>query len=160
MPVRPYRKQDDRSAVLALLQDTRAIDSPSARLQVVDERGVTGAALWVRPDAGADPYLGSVIVTTDDGAGLPDPKGPVERWQQAYQLVAGCVEDALTQGFERGHLIIASEALRRHIERDFTFRIEPAGWDPRTGEPAQWRIDVDLNDALEQLRRAAPLAGR
>jgi hypothetical protein len=152
MAIRPYRKQD-RAAVLALVQDARAIDSPSARVQVADDRGVVAAALWVRPDAGNDPYLASVLLPADGGAAPPEPKGPTERWRQAYQLVAACAEEALAEGFTRGHLVLVSEALVRHVQRDFTFPIEPAGWHPETGEPALWRIDVDLADALEQLRR-------
>lgn len=152
MPVRAYRHQD-RGAVLALLGDARALDSPSARVQVEDADGVQAAALWVRPDAGDEPYLASVIVPGKDGPTTPSLSGPAERWRLAYRLAAGCVAEALAQGFQRGHLIVESEALRRHIERAFSFRIEPAGQDPRTGAPRRWRIEVELREALAQLHR-------
>lgn len=148
MGVRPCR-DDDRERAQALLGDARAFDSASHKLHVLEEplrpgepAQVAGVALWIKPDVGDEGYLGPVAVD------LPN------RWDLLYQLVAGCVREALAQGLRRGYLTVRDPRLLHRIQRDFTFDVRPSGWDPASGEPVQWDVRADLEDALAQLERA------
>lgn len=147
--IRPFR-EEDRAQALAFLEDARAIDSPGHRVHVAEgEAGaVKGVALWVKPDAGEEGYLGLVAV------------GAPGRWDLFYRLVAAAAQDALDQGFRRGFFVVPNKGLLARIQRDFDVEPQPSGRDPVTGEPAQWRIHVDLEDALRQLERAVERASR
>lgn len=139
MTVRPFR-DEDRRQVLALLGDARAIDSASSRLHVALEGGVEGVSLWIRPAAGDTPLLGAVT--------LKDP----DRFDLLYQLAAAACQDAIASGFTRGHFEVQQPALLRRLRRDFTIDPQPSGWHPVTGQPVQWDVEVDLQDALQQLQ--------
>ena len=142
MTIRPFRDQD-RGPVLALLGgDPRTLDSPSNRIHVAQEGGVVvGAVVWTQPDAGEEAQLGIVTVS------LPG------RRHLFYQLVRACAVDALARGFQRARFDVLDRALLALLERDFTITAQPLGWNPQTHEPVEWRVAVDLADALKQLAK-------
>lgn len=136
--VRPYEERD-RDDVLAVLGDARAIDSPCNRLFVASHSPSAGVAVWVKPDAGEEGYLGAV-------------ETPAGGWKLFYQLVAAACEDAIAQGFRRGYFTVLDDKLLRRLERTFDIHPEACGWEPNTGRPVQWEVHVDLTDALRQLQ--------
>ena len=141
MAIRPFRKQD-RAAVLGLLDEARAIDSPNHRLHVAEEGGgVVGVALWRQPDSGDEAFLGAVVVSQPN------------RWDLLYGLVAAAVRDALDRGVRTGSLTLSDERLLAKIQRDFPFQPTPSAWEPNTGRPVEWEIRADLADALQALER-------
>lgn len=147
MTIRPFREKD-RERVLAMLGERRAIDSPSHRVQVLEEEGaVDGVALWVAPDAGDEGYLGPVALEAGAGPGVTGD------WRPFYRLVAACAREAGDAGLKRGRFTVRDRALLRRIQRDFDVQPEASGWDPATREPVQWDVHVDIPDALRQLER-------
>lgn len=136
--IRPY-KPADRAKALEFLKDERAIDSPNHRI-VMDDAG-RGLALWVKPDAGEEAYLGPVLVAPT-----------VTDRTLFYRLVAATAQAALDEGFKRAYFTIHDSRLLKRLQRDFDVDPEPAGWEPNTGKVVQWDIHVDLADALRQLK--------
>ncbi len=94
----------------------------------------------MEPGPGGDPYLGAVKVPSDDR-------------QLFYQLIEACAQDALDRGYQHASFTVQDAQLLSLIRRDFTVEATPDGWDPQSGQPVQWDIRVDLQDALEQLHR-------
>jgi hypothetical protein len=138
MTIRPFRDQD-RGPVLTFLGDPRAIDSPSNHIHVAEENGtIVGAVIWTQPDAGDEALLGAVIA-------------PPGRLDLFYSLVRSTAEDALARGFKQATFTIRKPGLLALLQRDFTISPQPAAWNPHTHKPVQWRIAVDLPDALRQL---------
>ena len=141
MAIRPFRDQD-RAEVLTLVGDPRTIDSPGHHLHVAEDEGaIVGAVVWLQPDAGDEAYLGSVTVNVPD------------RWDLFYSLVRQTALDAQQRGFTKAVFTVHDPRLLRRLERDFIIDPQPSGWNPVTHEPVQWRVAVDLADALRQLER-------
>jgi hypothetical protein len=143
MTTRAYAPAD-REAAAAALGDARPLDSPRVHAHVAEEGPAGGIALWAeprgRPGRAGLPVLGPVLAPGEIAG------------RRFYALVLACAEDALTRGHRRGSFTLKDERLLRVIED--TFRVEPreAGWAPVTGEAVAWEIEVDLRDAVEQLR--------
>ncbi len=143
MTVRTY-EEGDRTELIALVGDARAIDSPTHRLRVAEEDGkVVGFALWHQPDAGGTAVLGSVIVPQSG------------RWGLVYALVAATARDALARGFVQAQFTINSHTLLNRLQRTFTIDARPSAWKPNTDQPVEWEVTVNLVDALEQLEGVA-----
>ncbi len=143
MPIRPYRPAD-RAQVREFLGDERAIDSPSHHIFVLDEPDAKGVVLWVKPDAGEEAYLGPVLLS----------KGTRRDF---YRLAAATCQDALAHGFKKAYFTIHDAQLLALLKRSFRVDPVPSGWAPVTlagtgGEPVQWDIHVDLEDAWAQLQ--------
>ncbi len=136
---RPYRPTD-RASAIAQLGNARAVDQVSHRIHTAEGGPAAGVAVWVEPGPGGEPYLGAVKTSSDNR-------------QLFYQLIEACAQDAYDQGYEHATFIVHDAQLLSLIRRDFTVEATPAGWDPESGQPVQWDIRVDLQDALEQLQR-------
>ena len=153
MFIRRYAESDRKQAV-GLLGDARAVDSPNHRLRVAEAAGadgrpsgrLAGVALWVRPDAGEEAYLGAVIVA-------PEITATNARWSTLYQLLLSCARDAIQEGFTRAYFTILDAHLLARGRRDFTIEPQPSGWAPNTRRAVQWDVHVDLQDAIAQLER-------
>jgi hypothetical protein len=145
--VRPYRASD-RERALELLGDTRALDSPSSRVHVLEDEGVvSGAAVLVLPDAGDEAYLGTISLASPGDLSA------------TYALAAACALEALDAGFRRGRFTLLDHRLLDLLRRDFTIDARPSGWDPVTAATHQWDVTVDLEDALAQLERVGATDG-
>lgn len=138
MTVRPYEPRD-RDLALALLKDPRAVDSPGHRIVVAE--GTEGLALWLKPDAGEEGELASVLTPTGDR-------------RLFYELAAAACRDAIDHGLTRGSFTIHDEQLLHRLQRDFRIDPTPSGWEPNTEHAVQWDVHVDLRDALQQLKEA------
>ncbi len=136
---RPY-ETSDRASAIEQLGDARAVDQVSHRIHTAESGPAAGVAVWVEPGPGGEPYLGAVKVPSDDR-------------QLFYQLIEACAQDALDRGYQHASFTVHDARLLSLIRRDFTVEATPAGWDPESGQPVQWDIRVDLQDALEQLQR-------
>lgn len=130
----------DRSALLERLGDARAIDQATHRVHVAASGAEEGVAIWMEPGPGGDPYLGSV-------------KAPAGDRKLFYQLVRACAQDALDQGYRRAFFTVRDHRLISRIQRDFDVDPVAIGWDADSGDPVEWEVHVDLDDALGQLRR-------
>lgn len=98
--------------------------------------------VWAWPDAGGDALLGAVAVSE------------AKRWDLFYGLVRAAAAEARALGFGRGSFRVQDGRLLDRLQRDFSIEPWAAGWDPATGEPVEWVVEVDLTDALAQLDRA------
>ena len=153
MFIRRYAESDRKQAV-GLLGDARAIDSLNHRLHVIEELDaggrpsgrLTGVALWIRPDAGDEAYLGSVIVASEITA-------TKARWSTLCQLLLACARDAIQEGFTRAYFTILDAHLLARGRQDFNIDPQPSGWAPNTRRAVQWDVHVDLQDAIAQLER-------
>ena len=129
---------------MALL-GARTMDSAGNRVFVLDEGGARGAVVWVKPDAGDEAYLGSVVL---QGGTRGD----------FFALVAATLEDAVAEGFERAYFEIRDARLLALVKRTFRVEVLEAGWEPVAGPPrgraVQWEIHVELKDARAQLAAA------
>ena len=133
--VRRYTPED-RAAVLALLGTARPTVEPNHHVHVSPDGA--GAAVWIQPAAGELAYLGPVVTN------------PPNR-QLFYELVHACVSEIISEGFQRGYLIVRDHTILRLIQRDFDVTSQVYGRNGATQEPTSWRIEVDLADALQQL---------
>lgn len=136
---RPYQPTD-RASAIAELGDARTVDQASHRIHTAEGGPAAGVAVWVEPGPGGEPYLGDVKLPTDDR-------------RLFYQLIEACAQDALSRGYEHASFTVQDAQLLSLIQRTFTVKATPAGWDPESGRPVQWDIRVELRDALEQLQK-------
>lgn len=137
---RPY-EPSDRAAAIDGLGDARAVDQMSHRMVTADAGAAAGIALWIEPGPGGEPLLGEVKLPGDDR-------------RLFYQLIEACAQDALDRGHAHASFTVHDARLLSLIERDFIVEPRPAAWDPASGAAVSWEIRVDLQDALDQLRRA------
>lgn len=138
MVIRPFR-ESDRTDTLNLVGDARSIDSPQNHTFVVEEGGrLVGFAVWA--EEGTRGYLG--------GMGAEE-----TNWPLFFRLAGACCQDAIDRGFTRGYFTLKSAVLLRKVETEFEVTAVPAGWDPSTGEAVHWEIEVDLENAMQQLAR-------
>ncbi len=135
--VRAYTASD-RAAALDLVGDPRAIDDASHRIRMA--RNGAGLAIWLRPANGL-PLLGPVLTKTPNR-------------RLFYELVQSCAQDAIALGHRRACFVLKDRRLLSLLERDFTIDARPYGHDPATGTAVEWRVEVDLADALRQLGAA------
>ena len=136
-------KDSDRSRVAAILGDSRLLDAPDTHIQLAAPlRGDLGVATWREPATGEEPALGAVVMP------------PTATRQDMYRLVLACAEDARTRGFSRGGVRIQDGRLLAQLRRDFSIAPTPCAWEPNTGRPVEWAFEVDLDDAIRQLREA------
>ncbi len=136
---RPFRPED-RAPAIAQLGDARAVDQVSHRIHTATGGPAAGVAVWVEPGPGGEPYLGEVKLPNDDR-------------HLFFQLIEACARDAIERGYQHATFTVHDARLLSLIQRTFTVEAIPAGWDPESGQPVQWDIRVDLQDALEQLQR-------
>ena len=134
---RPY-EMSDRASAIEQLGDARAVDQVSHRIHTAEGGPAAGIAIWVEPGPGGEPYLGAVKLAADNR-------------QLFYQLIQACAQDAIDGGYEHASFTVHDARLLSLIQRDFAVEATPAGWDPEGGQPVQWDIRVELQDALEQL---------
>ncbi|MEX0785928.1 MAG: hypothetical protein WD939_04770 [Dehalococcoidia bacterium] len=130
----------DRSALIERLGGARAVDQASHRAHVSEEGAEQGVALWIEPGPGGEPYLGTV-------------KAAPENRKLFYQLIEACARDAFERGYARASFTVRDHRLLSRIQRDFQVEPQAIGWDAGSGEPVEWDVLVDLEDALGQLRR-------
>jgi hypothetical protein len=76
---------------------------------------------------------------------------PSDNRRLFYQLVNACARDAIARGYKHASFTVRDARLLSLIQRDFTVQAEPSAWDAGSGEPVQWEIRVELEDALQQL---------
>ena len=138
--------QNTRAAALELLGgDERTLRDPSLNVLASDDG--RGAASWYE-DHGPVAKLGAVVTAKDDRALF-------------YELIREVASRMFGAGFTRGQFMVHDARLLARIERDF--RVSPvvvgavAGTASRPGKPSLWAIEVDLQDAIEQLDRALAL---
>jgi hypothetical protein len=139
-------QETERAQAAALLGESRSLDSKRVRALVHEQGPAAGLALWVEPAGGGEPLLGAVITPAGAGATF-------------YELALACAEDALARGHRSASFRVKDALLLHEVQR--TFHVEPvaSGWTPRTGEPSEWDIRVDLPDAIGQLRAVLRRAG-
>ncbi len=135
---RPY-EPSDRADAIAQLGDVRAIDQASHHVHTAEGGPAAGVAVWVEPGPGGEPYLGNV-------------KLPGDNRQLFYRLIEACARDAIQRGYGHASFTVRDDQLLSLIQRDFTVEAEPSAWDADTGDPVQWELHVELEDALQQLR--------
>ena len=142
MSTRSFREQD-RARVLALLGDRRAIDSQGRRLHVAEtaRAGIVGASVWFPIDT--ERKTGHLAVATQPPADI----GTV------YELALAACDDALAAGYAVGAFDVRSPAFLTQLQRHFSIAARPSAWNPATGLPRQWAVEVDLQDARQQLRQ-------
>ncbi len=139
--MRPIDPAEKDAAVL-VLGGREALDTPENRILVHTDGPAAGVAVWQLPSAGALPQMGAVVV----------PRGaPATRM---FALAAACAQQMIDAGFPRGRFRILDATLLRLLTS--TFKIAPVveGIDTRTGAPASWTVDVDLADAIAQVKAA------
>lgn len=138
MTIRPFQ-ESDRTDALDLIGDARSIDSPGNHTFVAEEDGrLVGFAVWA--EEGTRGYLGGMSVTQTN-------------WPLFFRLAGACCQDAINRGFTRGYFTLKRAALLARVETEFEVTAMPAGWDPQTGEAVHWEIEVDLENAMQQLAR-------
>ena len=138
MTVRPFQEQD-REQTLAFLDDARAIDSSGHHLHVVEEdAALRGVSLWFATSR-AEGRLATIHTAEDQ------PR------HTFYDLAAAACRDAIATGLSEGTFELRNPALLRSLQRDFAIDPRPSAWDPISREPIQWKVTVDLRDALQQL---------
>lgn len=130
----------DRSALIEHLGGARDVDQASHRIHVAADGAGQGVALWVEPGPGGEPLLGTVKAAPQDRTLF-------------YQLIEACARDALDRGYERASFVVRDARLLSRIRRDFDVAPQAIGWHPDSGEPVEWEVLVELEDALAQLRR-------
>ena len=133
-------QKTDSTKLDSLLGTKRGADDPNTYTHVLEDGGVKGAAVWIAP-AGGPAMLGAVSL--------------VAGWEQKdiYRLVLATAEAALKQGFKRAIFTLHSESLLRVIEQTFTnIDVRVVGIDPKTRKGVEWTVEVDLPDAIAQLK--------
>ena len=149
MSTRSFREQD-RARVLALLGDRRALDSQGRRLHVAEATGsgIVGASVWF--PISAEPKTGHLAVTTQAPADI----GTV------YELALSACDDALAEGYVIGTFEVRNSAFLAQLQRHFSIDAKPSAWSPATKLPKQWAVEVNLQDARQQLQqRLAAMRG-
>jgi hypothetical protein len=131
-------EERDRAGALDLV-DGRAFDGAHQHLHVAEGGGIVGVSLWKELGRSRDGHL--VMVSVRAG---------VER-ATYWRLARACCADALAHGMERGFFIMRNGGLVALIERTYRVTVEEWGWEPGGGAAVEWRIMVDLEDALAQL---------
>lgn len=131
----------DRGQAAAILGDERALDAPDTHVFVAATGADDGIAVWRESAPGEEPELGSVIVP------------PAAGREQLYQLALACAMDARSQGYTRAHFRVLDGRLLAQLRRDFNIDSRARGWEPNTGRPVEWEIEVELEDAIRQLGR-------
>ena len=135
---RPY-KTSDRHEAIKQLGDARVIDQASHHVHTAEYGPTGGVTVWVEPGPGGEPYLGDV-------------KLPADNRRLFYQLIKACARDAIARGYEYASFTVRDARLLSLIHRDFKVDAEPSAWHAGTGDPVQWEIRVEMEDALRQLR--------
>lgn len=102
-----------------------------------DLKNITGVGVW--SDAG--PTLQSVSVTPF-------------KLNTYMQLVLAMAEDARAAGYTVGEFPLYDKSLVDMIKLHFTdFELKEEGINTITGKPAAWRVKVNLDKAIKQLRK-------
>ena len=101
--------------------------------------GRVALATWRRPTAGL-PRLENVHGLLS--AGLR----PL-----AFAAISECVRGIVAEGYRRGYFEMYERPVYELVVRTFRVIAEVVGVDGESGEPAAWRVEVDLVDALVQL---------
>jgi hypothetical protein len=135
-------RDDERGAAAVIIGDVRALDQAGHHVWVHRDGPAEGLALWA-----------------DFGGGVAElvhvsvpPAAPRRR---LWRLAGACAEDALARGVTTGRVRFLSRALVDIVVATFPVRVEPAGWDPRAGDPVEWLLEIDVARALELLRAVA-----
>lgn len=130
--VRPIR-DTDHAAALALLKN--GVGHRGNRIFVSDDG--KGAVIWRKPLHGIA-LLGAVATARPNR-------------RLFYELIRACCQDAISTGLERAEFTVHDRRIVSLIERDFNAVGVVEGRNGDTQEPASWRFEVDLKDALRQL---------
>jgi len=147
--IRAYDAVRDRVAA-RLLVGAETLASRGNLVYVHADGPAQGLAVFSVPDAG-DPSSGSGLGTARLGL-VFTPPGPSAEGR-FYRLVRFGVEELVARGFKKGRFEIRDAALLKVLQATFTIDARPYGRDAVTGEPTSWSVEVDLEDALAQLRK-------
>lgn len=131
----------DRQRAAATLGDAAVLDAGDTHVIVGPGGADDGVAVWREAAPGEEPELGSVVVPATAGR------------RRLYELALACATDARTRGYRRAHFRVLDGRLLAQLQRDFAIEARPRGWEPNTGRPVEWEIEVDLDDAIGQLGR-------
>ena len=131
----------DRDKYTAIMGSGKSLGIPGNHSFVMEEAGkIVGGVVWHAPTAGAVAMLGTVALA----------KGRDQK--DMYRLVLATAEDALARGFKRAEFTLKRPALVTTIHHDFEATIEEAGWNPKTKKAVEWSCEVDVVDAIAQLK--------
>lgn len=132
--------EGDSLSLDSLLGTKRGADDPNTHTHVLEDADVVvGAVLWLAP-TGGPAMLGTVALA--DGRSQKD----------MYWLILATAEDALARGYKRAVFTLKRAALVTTIHQDFEATITEVGWNPSTKKAVEWGCEVDLVDAIAQLK--------
>jgi hypothetical protein len=143
--VGPLATADQEAAARLLGLPVEALDGMG--LVTSKDGAEKGAATWTRDSAG-NAKLGAIAMA------------PGTRLDQMYRLAADAAKSMLATGAKTGTFEIYDAALLRQLQSTFTISAEPIAWAPLTPADTHprketgWRIEVDLQDAIDQVAKA------